>query len=176
MPKSEGGMGFKDLKAFNLALLAKQGWHLAQNTESLAHRVLKARYFPNSSFLEAQVGKNPSYTWRSLMAAQGVLWRGLRWTIRNGRKTKIWVDRWTPIPNSFMVASPRPQNFEGELVEYFIDRESGGWDISAVKNVFLPFEAEAILSIPLSPSLPEDALFWAWSKRLPSSSPVAGRR
>ena len=165
IPKSEGGMGFKDLKAFNLALLAKQGWRLVQNTESLAHRVLKARYFPNSSFLEAQVGKNSSYTWWSLMAAQEVLRRGLRWNIGNGRKTKIWVDRWIPIPNSFMVASPRPQNFESELVEYFIDRETGGWDTSAVKNVFLPFEVEAILSIPISPSLPEDALIWAWTKK-----------
>ena len=145
--------------------LAKQGWRLVQNTESLAHRVLKARYFPNSSFLEAQVGKNSSYTWWSLMAAQEVLRRGLRWNIGNGRKTKIWVDRWIPIPNSFMVASPRPQNFESELVEYFIDRETGGWDTSAVKNVFLPFEVEAILSIPISPSLPEDALIWAWTKK-----------
>ena len=165
MPKSEGGMGFKDLKAFNLAFLAKQGWRLTQNTKSLAHKVLKAKYFSNSNFLEAQIGKNLSYTWRSLMAAQEVFQRGLRRNIGNGSKTKIWADRWIPTPNSFMVASLRLQNFEGELVETFIDRESRGWDINAVKSVFLPFEAEAILSIPISPSLPEDALIWAWTKK-----------
>ena len=58
-PKAEGGMGFKDLKAFNLAMLAKQGWRISN---SLAHQVLKAKYFPDSNFLEAQLGKNPSYT------------------------------------------------------------------------------------------------------------------
>ena len=64
-----------------------------------------------------------------------------------------------------MVASPRSQNFKGELVESFIDREAGGWDTIAVKNVFLPFEAEAILSIPINPSLLEDTLIWACTKK-----------
>ena len=42
-PKSQGGMGFKLLKEFNLALLAKQGWKLQTNHNSLAYRVLKAK-------------------------------------------------------------------------------------------------------------------------------------
>ena len=56
----EGRMGFKDLKAFNLALLAKQGWRISQNPDSLTHKVFKARYFAEGSFMDALVGKKPS--------------------------------------------------------------------------------------------------------------------
>ena len=42
VPKKEGGLGFRNLKAFNLALLAKQGWRLQTNTQSLVYWVLKA--------------------------------------------------------------------------------------------------------------------------------------
>ena len=65
--KMDEGMGFKDLKAFNLALLAKQGWRLLQNTSSLIHKVYKARYFKNSSF----IGPN----WEGILLMHGgVYW------------------------------------------------------------------------------------------------------
>ena len=67
-PKSEGGMGFRDLKAFNLALLAKQGWRIKRNPHSLVHKVFKAKYFMDSPFKEAQLGRRPSYAWRSIVA------------------------------------------------------------------------------------------------------------
>ena len=51
--KVEGGMGFRDLKVFNLALLAKQGWRLMQNQNSLFHQVFNAKYFANDTFLDA---------------------------------------------------------------------------------------------------------------------------
>ena len=80
-PKADGGMRFRDLKAFNLALLAKQGWRLHQNPNSLVHKVLKAQYFLDSSFMEAQLGKKLSYIWRSIMVAKNIIKEGSRWVM-----------------------------------------------------------------------------------------------
>ena len=110
-PKERGGMGFRDLKDFNLALLAKQGWRILKNQSSLIHRVFKAKYFAQCSFWEAQVGRRPSYAWRSIMAAREVLERGSKWSIGNGEQVSIWKDRWIPFPSSFKFASPRPPPF-----------------------------------------------------------------
>ncbi|XP_058781844.1 uncharacterized mitochondrial protein AtMg00310-like [Vicia villosa] len=49
-PKAEGGLGFRDFKAFNLAMVAKQGWFLMTNLNALVSRIFKARCFPRSSF------------------------------------------------------------------------------------------------------------------------------
>ena len=41
IPKADGGMGFKDLKASNLALLAKQGWQITKTQNLLLTECLK---------------------------------------------------------------------------------------------------------------------------------------
>ena len=163
-PKSEGGMGFKDLKAFNLALLAKQGWRLNQYPDSLTHRVFKAKYFAKCTFMEAQVGKKPSYVWRSLMAAKETIEAGSRWLIGNGRKVNIWRDRWLPLPDSSKVISPQRHNTEVEMVAQLIDNEVVTWKSEFIREVSLPHEVDIILSIPLSTQMLEDSKVWAWSK------------
>lgn len=54
-PKSDEGLGFWNLYAFNLALMSKQAWQIINELDSLVARVLKAKYFPSSSFMETLV-------------------------------------------------------------------------------------------------------------------------
>lgn len=62
-PKGCGGLGVRELKTFNLAMLAKQGWWLIQQTNVLVSGIMKVKYYPHTSFLEAELGNNPSYMW-----------------------------------------------------------------------------------------------------------------
>lgn len=59
--KDKGSMRFKDLEKFKLALLAKQGWQLHTNSSSLFYRAYKAKYFLGCDFIDAKMGRHPSY-------------------------------------------------------------------------------------------------------------------
>jgi len=71
-------MGFKDLSAFNLAMLGKQGWKFITEPDSLVARIFKARYFPSGSYLTTTVGHNHSYVWRNIMHARFIVRGGAR--------------------------------------------------------------------------------------------------
>ena len=111
----------KGLRAFNLALLAKQGWRILKNLNSLLHSVFKVKYFAKVSFMDAQLGRNPSYVWRSVVAARDTIDKGLRWNVGNGKKVNIWNDRCLPTADSFKRVSPRNQEVRLEKVEQLID-------------------------------------------------------
>ncbi|KAE8682600.1 hypothetical protein F3Y22_tig00111238pilonHSYRG00276 [Hibiscus syriacus] len=48
-----GGVGFRDLHAFNLALLGKQIWRLVKSPDSLIGCILAGKYFPGGSLWSA---------------------------------------------------------------------------------------------------------------------------
>jgi len=77
MPKGKGGMGFRDLQSFNLAMLAKQVWGLLSEPDSLCARVLRARYYPDGKLLKARMRSGCSYTWQSILAGLDCFKQGI---------------------------------------------------------------------------------------------------
>jgi hypothetical protein len=89
MSKKEGGLGFRDVHAFNLATLTKQGCWLVQTPDSLCARILKVKCFPNSSCLSARPKDGISYTWRSILKGILVLIKeGMIWRIGDGGRDR----------------------------------------------------------------------------------------
>ena len=143
--KLYGGMGFRNLEVFNLALLAKQGWQILSNPNSLMARVYKAKYFPYDDILNAKLGSNPSYAWRSMFNSLEVIRKGTRWRVGNGKRIHLLEDKWLPTPTTHKVISTLRVFDDFPMVLSFIDENSKWWKLDLVKSLFLHFEAKEIL-------------------------------
>ncbi|KAM5578651.1 hypothetical protein ABKV19_008793 [Rosa sericea] len=163
LPKAQGGMGFKNLHAHNLAMLAKQGWRLLSHPSTLVAQVFKALYYPHGTFLTADMGERPSYSWRSIMEARPVLQAGLTWRIGNGASVGIWDSDWIPQVSHHSLVRPPDTVFE--RVADLINQSTWSWDEAAVLMCFEPQVATQFLSIPLSRHHGQDRVAWKLHKR-----------
>ncbi|XP_019159672.1 PREDICTED: uncharacterized protein LOC109156273 [Ipomoea nil] len=123
IPKKYGGLGFKELRAFNLAMLGKQAWRFLTKPESLVSRVYKARYYPKGSFFGAHLGNNPSFCWRSIMAAQELICGGVRCRIGDGKSTLIWDHLWLHDEHNAKIITGKPPQLAQATVMGLMDQD-----------------------------------------------------
>ena len=77
LPKSMGGMGFRDMRAFNQAMLAKQAWRLIDSPDSLCARLPKAKYYPNGNILNNVFPVNSSAVWKDIVYGWDLVKKGI---------------------------------------------------------------------------------------------------
>ncbi|GAU37345.1 hypothetical protein TSUD_395260 [Trifolium subterraneum] len=149
-PKFDGGMGFRNMQWFNLAMLAKKAWRLQTNPTSLLGKCLKARYYPNSDIIHAQQGRNTSYAWQSIHHGIWVINKGSCWKICDGQKVNLWEDNWIPQQNGYKLITPHNGHDNiSKLRDIMVFEPSKGWNHTIIDQTVLPFEGELIKQIPL---------------------------
>lgn len=94
--KTKGGLGFRDFRVFNQALLARQAWRLLIKPNSLCAQVLKARYYPDGRLEDTVFSGNASSTWQAIQYGLELLKKGIVWRVGDGQNIRIWRDRWVP--------------------------------------------------------------------------------
>lgn len=153
-----GGLGFRDMHTFNLAMLSRQGWRIIQQPDNLCARILKARYFPSGSALDAVAHDGISYAWRSILQGIDVVKQGYIWRVGDGTNINIWRDPWIPRPWSRRVITPRGASLLTHVNELLCPI-TGAWDEQLIRETFCAEDARYILQIPVREGVQD---FFAW--------------
>lgn len=132
------------MMCFNRAFLAKQCWCLWHNSNSLAISIIKIKYYPHNTILEARLGRRPSFAWRSLLSACDLLKHGLIWRAGDGKDIKVLGDKWLPTPISYSIQA----------------HWSNGGTPVYLKKYFKRMKARVICHIPLSPNQQKYSMIW----------------
>jgi hypothetical protein len=164
LAKNKGGLGYRDLEPFNMALLAKQGWRIMLNPDCLVAKVLKSKYFSKEDFLTSRLGSNPSFVWRSLWGAKYLVQAGMIWRVGDGKSVKIWGDKWIGSTYTGKIQAPVRILGENDKVSALIDDTTQWWNYELIQAIFPEEEAKRIYSTVLSPLGKPDQIVWAGTK------------
>lgn len=140
-------MGFKDLQVFNLSLLAKQGWRFVDDPEALVSKVFKAKYFPQCDFLNANLGHNPSYCWRSVWSSQAILREGVRWRVGDGSCINIWNQPWLRDDGRYLQTVPI-DGLESLCVHDLREEGTQQWNLELLQHLLSPADCERVGKFP----------------------------
>lgn len=112
LPKTDGGLGVKDLELFNLALLGKWRWRFINDENAIRYKLLNARYGLECSRdglrgtwvernLNVPRSSSSSCSWKDVYNIEKVNGVEIRWfsdvmkkKVRNGESTLFWEDAW----------------------------------------------------------------------------------
>ncbi|KAG7568097.1 Ribonuclease H domain [Arabidopsis thaliana x Arabidopsis arenosa] len=121
----------------NKALIAKLGWRVLNDKESLWARVLRCKYKVGGGGVQDRswlsVKSNWSSTWRSVgTGLRDVVNHGLSWVLGDGQQVCFWTDKWLlgkPLLDS--VVGPLPENYEKvKAAEMWVN--GSGWVLDRI--------------------------------------------
>ncbi|KAF7839015.1 ribonuclease H [Senna tora] len=156
--------------------LLREGNHIAGKMEVIKTELTRwnkeefgnvgVRYFQtirNGTFMEAGLGSNPSFTWRSILHGREVLKKGLIRRIGDGVKTNLFNTQWIPSIENFSSPYTNQQMGLDATVNMLFMQDSKTWNVPLIMQNFEPTIAKAILSIPLSKTGAVDVWMWKFS-------------
>ncbi|GMJ04389.1 hypothetical protein HRI_004108100 [Hibiscus trionum] len=113
--------------------------------------------------MQSRLGSQPSLIWRSIWSARGLIEKGIRWKVGNGRSISILNDCWLPNPSPKRLDSSPISGLH--WVSYLFSPDTHSWNEELIRSSFLPREATQILSIPLLSFPQSDCIVWSGVER-----------
>jgi hypothetical protein len=162
-PKNLVGVGLKDTKLMNQALLARQCWRIINKPESLCARLLKSIYFPRGNLLDTVFRQDVSPSWQGIEHGLELLKEGIIYRAGDGRDINMWRDNWITRDYNLKV-TPGKTNTRIRRVSQLLRPGSNIWNKDLVNKVCYSHDADWILKLKLPPTPCEDFVAWHYEK------------
>ncbi|XP_013617184.1 PREDICTED: uncharacterized protein LOC106323642 [Brassica oleracea var. oleracea] len=162
LPKSAGGLGFREIEQFNDALLAKHTWRLLKNPTSLLGQTLLNKYCQDDNILDVYAPNSASHGWRGILAGREIIKKGLGWAIGNGEKIKVWREFWLSTEQQCSPMGPPTAQAEELRVKDLLQSDGSDWDLEQIRT-HLPHHEAQIRRLFPSCSM-EDERCWLFEK------------
>lgn len=124
LPKHLGGLGFRDVRLFNQALISKIAWRLILKPECLLSRILLGKYCHNASFLKVALAASSSHRWKGILWGRELLLDHLGKAIGDGESTRVWTDNWICTSSDLKPSGPVLPQHQDLLVSDLLSRET----------------------------------------------------
>jgi hypothetical protein len=109
----------------NIALLLKWAWRLSQDEDAIWATLIRAKY-RNADNLWASSGLGGSQFWKSLNKIKHYFALGAKFVVRNGIRTRFWLDWWcgdAPLKDRFPLLFSICELPEGSVAQALTDGE-----------------------------------------------------
>ncbi|KAK8327596.1 hypothetical protein V6Z11_A11G192700 [Gossypium hirsutum] len=131
--KEKGGLGLRQARQNNLAMLLKVGWSLFNKKNSFWCDVFRKKYVHDASF----------------MKIRPIIKSGCKWRIRAGQQVYFWSDWWVGnAPLSRQYQNNEWEHRTNKFLEYIVSNRQ--WDFSVVEN---DLDLASLLKIAVVPLL-----------------------
>lgn len=160
--KDKGGIGLRQVRSMNKAMLMKLGWELIQRRDKLWVQILRSKYLCGNNVIPNVDKKHvESNTWRGIRKFWNLVINNIRWRIYDGQVTHFCTDTWMGDSPLFVNARRDISTVELErYVRSYVTNE-GDWDWNAL-NPFLStgdFMKMAAILPPFGVNRP-DEIIW----------------
>lgn len=132
--------------------------------DSLVARTLKSRYYPTIDFLNASIGRSPSFVWKGILALRQLLEEGMTWRVGDGSNIIVWQDPWLYIPHDAKLHTPPHPNSTNLCVANLILSTPQRWNVELLQMLSTEHDIKAIQQILLSIRHVPDHIGWQFTK------------
>ncbi|KAH1047679.1 hypothetical protein J1N35_038463 [Gossypium stocksii] len=138
LPKDMGGVGFRDLWLFNLALLGQQVWWLISQKDTLCFQVLSSKYFFDAKALD----------------------KGFSWHLGDDCSIRLDKDKWGFEGLDGNALQVLNNTFSEVQVRDIWFKYHGGWNMGRVRKLYGDSLTSRICDISILPHGLNDSMVW----------------